>query len=550
MSKTIIMGSEAHDNLLKGLIAAVEPVAATMGPKGRNVIIESSFGAPKITKDGVTVAKNISLEDKGQNIVAQALKEAASQSNDKAGDGTTSTVVLAKAIIQAGIRQVAAGANPMDLKRGIEAASKAISKEIEQMSKKISSSEEIAQVATISANGDSDIGKKLAEAFKKVGNDGVVTVEEASKSEEFDVQVVEGMNLDRGFLSPYFISNPEKVTCELDSPCILVFDKKISSTQQILGILQEINQQSKPLLIIAEDVEGEALSTLILNRLRGTLKVAAIKAPGFGDRRKSMLEDIAILTGGKFISEEIGYKLENVTISDLGTARRVVITKDETTIIDGKGNVSDIQGRCTQLKALIADTTSEYDKEKLQERLAKLSGGIALLKVGGMTEVEVKEKKDRVEDAYHATKAAIAEGIVPGGGCALLYASRVLDKVETKNEDEKSGVNIMRKALLAPIRQILENAGLDASLIIGQLLTENNRNKIYDAQNLGIVDAYKSGIVDPTKVVRTALHSATSISALLITTAALIYDQPQSKSGRAGAGGMHGGMDDMAMGGF
>jgi len=548
MAKVISFGDRARSIILRGLEIAAEPVGATMGPKGRNVIIESSFGAPKITKDGVTVAKSLVLEDKYENLAAQILKEAASKSNDTAGDGTTATVILAKAIAQGGIRQVAAGANPMDLKRGIEAATKVIIEEIKKMSKPIKSSDEVAQVATISANGDADIGKKLAEAFEKVGKDGVVTVEEANKSDDFEVQIVEGMNFDRGFISPYFITNSEKMTCELEKPYILIFDKKITNIQQILPLLESIMQQGRPLLIIAEDVEGEALATLVVNRLRGSLKIAAVKAPGFGDRRKAMLEDIAIVTGGQLISEETGNKLENTTTADLGTAKKVLITKDDTTIVDGAGDVKSIKARCEQIKAQAEEVTSDYDKEKLQERLAKLSGGVAILKVGGVTEVEVKEKKDRVEDAYHATKAAIAEGIVPGGGCTLLYAAKALDKMHGKNEDEKAGIDIIRKALTAPIRRILENSGVDASLIISKLIEENNRNKVYDAQMLEYADAYASGIVDPTKVIRTALQSAVSVSSLLITTEAVIIDKPEDKSKHSHP---QGGMDDMSgMGGM
>lgn len=532
MAKIISSGEEARSRLLKGLRIAADTVSSTLGPKGRNVVVESSFGAPKITKDGVTVAKALILEDKYENLAAQILKEAASKSNDNAGDGTTTTVVLAKAIAQEGIRQVAAGANPMDLKRGIEAAAKVVVDEIKKISKAIKSSDEVAQVATISANGDADIGKKLAEAFEKVGKDGVVTVEEANKSDDFEVQIVEGMNFDRGFLSPYFVTNSEKMVCELERPHILTFDKKITNIQQILSLLEAVMQQSRPFLIIAEDVEGEALATLVVNKLRGSLKIAAVKAPGFGDRRKAMLEDIAIVTGGQLVSEEIGNKLESTTVADLGSAKKVVITKDDTTIVDGAGDALQIKARCDQIKAQIEETTSDYDKEKLQERLAKLSGGVAILKVGGVTEVEVKEKKDRVEDAYHATKAAIAEGIVPGGGCTLLYAAKALDKLQGKNEDEKAGIEIVRKSLTAPIRKILENSGVDASLIVGKLIEGNNMSKIYDAQTLGFADAYNSGIVDPTKVVRTALQSAVSVSSLLITTEAVIIDKPEEKVGK------------------
>lgn len=548
MAKIISSGEEARSKLLQGLKIVATTVGATLGPKGRNVIIESSYGSPKITKDGVTVAKSLILENKYENLAAQILKEAASKSNDNAGDGTTTTVVLAKAIAQEGIRQVAAGANPMDLKRGIESAAEVIVAEIKKMSKPIKNSSEIAQVATVSANGDADIGTKLAEAFAKVGNDGVVTVEEANKSDDFEVQIVEGMNFDRGFLSPYFVTNAEKMICELDKPYILIFDKKITGIQQILPILESVMQQGRPLLIIAEDIEGEALATLVVNRLRGSLKIVAVKAPGFGDRRKLMLEDIAIVTGGQMICEELGHKLETIALASLGTARKVIVTKDDTTIVDGSGEAEAIKNRCDQIKHQITETSSEYDREKLQERLAKLSGGVAILKVGGVTELEVKEKKDRVEDAYHATKAAIAEGIVPGGGCTLLYAIKALDSLKYKNHDEKAGIDIVKKALAAPIRQILENAGVDSSLIISKLLEEHKTTRIYDAQNLLYADAHESGILDPTKVVRVALQSAVSVSSLLITTEAVVIDKPEDKSSKAPAG--HG-MDDMGgMGGM
>ncbi|MHC0448605.1 MAG: chaperonin GroEL [Candidatus Lariskella arthropodorum] len=541
--KIIMKGAEARDKILRGIETAYEAVGATLGPKGRDVIIEKSFGAPKITKDGVSVAKEIELLDKVENMGAQILKEAASKANDNAGDGTTTTVVLARSIAKNGIKAVAAGMNPMDLKRGIDIASKVIIEEIKKVSKAIASSEEVEQVATISANGDHDIGKKLAEAFKKVGKDGVVTVEEANRSDEFEVDVVEGMSFDRGYLSPYFVTNAEKMTCELDNPYILTFEKKISNIQQMVPLLESVVQTGKPLLIIAEDVEGEALATLIVNKLRVGLKVAAVKAPGFGDRRKSMLEDIALLTGGQLISEDLGIKLENVSLAHLGSAKRVVITKDDTTIVDGSGKKEQIDERRQQIKTQIADTKSDYDKEKLQERLAKLSGGVAVLKVGGVTEVEVKEKKDRVEDAYHATKAAIAEGIVPGGGCTLLYASKALDGIKGKNADEDAGIDIVRKALSSPIHKILENAGIDSGLIVARLLEASDNKKIFDAQNMQVVDAYQAGIIDPTKVVRSALQSAVSVAGLLITTEAVIFEKAEKKPAAPMHG--HGGMDDM-----
>jgi len=550
-AKTIDKGIAARDKLLKGIKIVADTVGVTLGPRGRNVVIEKSFGAPKITKDGVSVAKEIELEDKVENLGAQILKEAANKTNDRAGDGTTTTIVLAEAIAREGVKAVTAGMNPMDLKRGIEAASEKILEEIKKASKNISSSEEISQVATISANGDADIGEKIAKAFEKVGKDGVITVEEANKSDVFEVDVVEGMNFDRGYISPYFVTNSEKMTCELEDAHILVFEKKISNLQQMLKLLEEVVQSSKPLLIIAEDIEGEALATLIVNKLRGGLKVAAVKAPGFGDRRKSMLEDIAALTGAQLISEELGHKLENVTLDDLGSAKKILISKDDTTIVNGSGNKSEIKARCDQLKSQISEATSDYDKEKLEERLAKLAGGVAVLKVGGITEVEVKEKKDRVEDAYHATKAAIAEGIVPGGGCTLLYASKALIGMKGKNADETVGIEIVKKALSAPIRKILENAGLESALIVEKLLEQNKSTMTYDAQNHEVVDAFKKGIVDPTKVVRNALQSAASVASLLVTTEATVCDTPSKKDDSMAGGGMPmggmGGMGGMGM---
>jgi chaperonin GroEL len=528
-AKTINKGTQARDSLLRGIKIVADTVGVTLGPRGRNVVIEKSFGAPKITKDGVSVAKEIELEDKVENLGAQILKEAANKTNDRAGDGTTTTIVLAESIAREGVKAVTAGMNPMDLKRGIEAASERVLEEIKKSSKKISSSSEICQVATISANGDADIGMKIAKAFEKVGKDGVITVEEANKSDVFEIDVVEGMNFDRGYISPYFVSNSEKMTCELEDAHILVFEKKISNLQQMLKLLEEVVQSSKPLLIIAEDIEGEALATLIVNKLRGGLKVAAVKAPGFGDRRRSMLEDIAALTGAQLISEDLGHKLENVTLSDLGSAKKVLISKDDTTIVNGAGKKSDIKARCDQIKSEISESTSDYDKEKLEERLAKLSGGVAVLKVGGITEVEVKEKKDRVEDAYHATKAAIAEGIVPGGACTLLYASKVLIDMKGKNADETVGIQIVKKALSSPIRKILENAGLESALIVEKLLERNQSTITYDAQNHEVVDAFEKGIVDPTKVVRNALQSAASVASLLVTTEATVCDSPKKR---------------------
>lgn len=543
--KEILTGSEARNKILKGMILAADTVGATLGPKGRNVVLEKSYGAPKVTKDGVSVAKEIQLADRYENLGAQMLKEAANKANDNAGDGTTTTSVLTKDLVMAGVKAVTAGMNPMDLRRGMEQAAKAIVDHLEKTSKHIKTTEEIAQVATISANGDEEIGQKIAEAFSKVGKDGVVTVEEANKSDGFEAEVVEGMNFDRGYISPYFMTNSEKMTCEYESPFILLVEKKISNLQQILPVLEGVMQSGKPLVIVAEDVEGEALATLIVNRLRGGLKVVAVKAPGFGDRRKSMLEDLACVTGGQVISEDLGHKLENTTLEHLGRAKKVIITKDDTTIVDGAGDKATIASRVQQIKAEIAESTSDYDKEKLHERLAKLAGGVAVLRVGGLTEVEVKEKKDRVEDAYHATKAAIAEGIVVGGGCALLYAGKVLEKLKGKNDDEQAGINIVKRALSAPVRKIVENAGGDGSLVVSKLTETANDNHIYDAQKLEFVDAYKSGIIDPTKIVRTALQSAVSVASLLITTEAAVIEKPEAEKGHSHAhpGGGMGGMD-------
>ncbi len=541
-AKLILNGSDARNKVAQGVCIAADAVTVTLGPKGRNVVIEKSFGSPKITKDGVTVAKEIELSDRWENLGAQMLKDAASKANDNAGDGTTTTSALTKEMVVQGVKLVTAGMNPMDLRRGIEMAAKAMDAEIAKRSRPVKSNAEVAQVATIAANGDKEIGEKLAQAFEKVGRDGVVTVEEANKSDTFEVEVVEGMHFDRGYLSPYFITNSEKMVCEYENPYILLHEKKLTSLQQMLPVLEAVAQSGKPLIIIAEDIEGEALATLVVNRLRGGLKVAAVKAPGFGDRRKAMLEDLGIVTGGMVVSEELGHKLENVTLKDLGRAKKVIITKDDTTVVSGAGDKKDIQSRCNQIKAEIAESTSDYDKEKLQERLAKLAGGVAVLKVGGITEMEVKEKKDRVEDAYHATKAALAEGIVPGGGCTLLYAAKCLDKLKGGNEDEQAGINIVRKALSAPVRKIVENAGQDGSLVVSKLTEAANDNRIYDAQNGEYVDAFKSGIVDPTKIVRTALKSASSVAALLVTMETAVTDKPEENKPAMGGGHMpHGG---------
>jgi len=542
-AKVLKFGTDARNQILLGADILADAVKVTLGPKGRNVVIDKSYGAPRITKDGVTVAKDISLANKFQNMGAQMLREVASKTNDIAGDGTTTATVLAQAILREGSKAVAAGLNPMDLKRGIDKAVEAVVEEIKKKSKAISSQEEIAQVGTISANGDKMIGEKIADAMKRVGKEGVITVEEA-KGLEFEVDVVEGMMFDRGYLSPYFVTNADKMSVELESPYILLFDKKLSGLQQMLPLLEAVVQSGKPLLIIAEDVEGEALATLVVNKLRGGLKVAAVKAPGFGDRRKSMLEDIAILTNGQVISEELGIKLENVKIDMLGKAKKVTIDKENTTIVDGAGKKEDIEARCAQIRAQVEETTSDYDKEKLQERLAKLAGGVAVLKVGGSTEVEVKERKDRVDDALHATRAAVAEGIVPGGGSTLLYASRALDKVKAANDDERAGINIVRRSLQSPLRQIVENAGLDGAVVAGKLLESQDTNFGFDAQKLDYVDLIKAGIIDPTKVVRTALQDAASVAGLMITTEAIITDKPED-SKPASAGGMGGGMGGM-----
>jgi chaperonin GroEL len=544
-AKEIIFGTDARARILEGVDIIANAVKVTLGPKGRNVVIEKSFGSPRITKDGVTVAKEIELSDRFQNLGAQMIKEVASKTNDTAGDGTTTSTVLAQAIVREGIKSVAAGMNPMDLKRGIDLAVEALVKELVKMSKKISSKEEVAQVATISANGDSEIGKKIAEAVQKVGPDSPITVEEA-KGLEFEVNVVEGMNFDRGYLSPYFITNAEKMAVEMESPYVLLFEKKISNLQPMVPLLEAVVQSGRPLLIIAEDVEGEALAALVVNKLRAGLKIAAVKAPGFGDRRKSIMEDLAVLTGGQLISEDLGMKLETVTLKQLGQAKKIIIDKENTTIVDGSGKSVDVKARCTSIKSQIEETTSDYDREKLQERLAKLSGGVAIIKVGGTTEIEVKEKKDRVDDALAATRAAMQEGIVPGGGSALLFAGRILDKVKGVNEDQNVGVNIIRKVIQAPIRQIAENAGFDGAVVANQVLSKGQASYGYNAQTNEYVDMFKAGIIDPTKVVRTALQDASSVAGLLITTEAAIIEKKDDSAGHnhppmgGGMGGMGG----------
>jgi len=544
-AKHVRFSSDARDRMMRGVETLANAVKVTLGPKGRNVIIEKSFGAPRTTKDGVTVAKEIELEDKFENMGAQMLREVASKTNDVAGDGTTTATVLAHAIVKEGLKSVAAGMNPMDLKRGIDKAVAEVVAHIQKSAKKVKNSEEIAQVGTISANGEKAVGQMIAEAMQKVGNEGVITVEEA-KSLETELDVVEGMQFDRGYISPYFITNAEKMVCELDDPYILIHEKKLSNLQALLPVLEAVVQSGRPLLIIAEDVEGEALATLVVNKLRGGLKVAAVKAPGFGDRRKAMLEDIAILTGGQVISEDIGIKLENVTPQMLGRAKRVSITKDNTTIVDGAGKKKEIEARVAQIRKQIEETTSDYDREKLQERLAKLAGGVAVIKVGGATEVEVKEKKDRVDDALNATRAAVEEGIVPGGGVALLRAALAIT-VKGDNEDQDVGINIVRRALQAPVRQIAENAGIEGSVVVGKILESKKASFGYDAQNDAYVDMVEAGIVDPAKVVRTALQDAASIAGLMITTEAGIAEAPKKEKMPAMPGGMGGmgGMDDM-----
>jgi len=545
-AKDVKFSTDARQRLLRGVDTLADAVKVTLGPKGRNVVIDKSFGAPRITKDGVTVAKEIELSDKFENMGAQMVREVASKTNDIAGDGTTTATVLAQSIVREGVKAVAAGMNPMDLKRGIDMAVEAVVADIAGRSRTVETNGEVAQVGTISANGDASIGEMIAKAMEKVGNEGVITVEEA-KSLETELEVVEGMQFDRGYLSPYFVTNAEKMVAELENPYILLHEKKLSNLQALLPVLESVVQSSRPLLIVAEDVEGEALATLVVNKLRGGLKIAAVKAPGFGERRKAMLEDMAILTGGQVISEDLGIKLENVTLDMLGTAKRVSITKDDTTIVDGAGEKADIEGRINQIKAQIEETSSDYDREKLQERLAKLAGGVAVIRVGGATEVEVKEKKDRVDDAMHATRAAVEEGIVAGGGVALLYATTALDKVKTANRDQEVGVDIVRKAIRVPARQIIANAGADAPVIVGKLLEQDNTNWGFNAATGEFQDLVKAGVIDPTKVVRTALQDAASVASLLITTEAMVAEKPEKKEAApspdmGGMGGM-GGMD-------
>jgi chaperonin GroEL len=533
-AKDVKFSTEARERMLRGVDSLANAVKVTMGPKGRNVVIEKSFGAPRITKDGVTVAKEIELEDKFENMGAQMVREVASKTNDLAGDGTTTATVLAQAIVKEGAKSVAAGMNPMDLKRGIDLAVEAIVHDLKSHAKKVTSNEEIAQIGTISANGDTEIGRFLADAMQKVGNEGVITVEEA-KSLNTELEVVEGMQFDRGYVSPYFVTNAEKMRVELEDPYILIHEKKLSGLQTMLPLLESVVQSGKPLLIVAEDVEGEALATLVVNRLRGGLKVAAVKTPGFGDRRKAMLEDIAILSGGTAISEDLGIKLENVTLKMLGRAKKVVIDKENTTIVNGAGAKKEIEARVKQIKAQIEETTSDYDREKLQERLAKLAGGVAVIRVGGATEVEVKEKKDRVDDAMHATRAAVEEGILPGGGVALLRALKALETVKTANADQKAGVDIVRRAIQVPARQIVQNAGEDGSLVVGKLLENSNYNWGFNATTGEYQDMVKAGVIDPAKVVRTALQDAASVAALLITTEALVADKPKKSEPAAAA---------------
>jgi chaperonin GroEL len=544
-AKDVKFSGDARDKMLRGVDILANAVKVTLGPKGRNVVLDKSFGAPRITKDGVTVAKDIELEDKFENMGAQMVREVASKTNERAGDGTTTATVLAQAIVREGAKSVAAGMNPMDLKRGVDLAVTAVVKDIEKRAKPVASSAEVAQVGTISANGDQTIGKMIAQAMQKVGNEGVITVEEA-KALETEVDIVEGMQFDRGYLSPYFVTNAEKMTAELEDAYILLHEKKLSGLQTMLPLLEAVVQSGKPLVIIAEDVEGEALATLVVNRLRGGLKVAAVKAPGFGDRRKAMLEDIAILTGGQLISDDLGMKLESVTLKMLGRAKKVVIEKEKTTIVGGAGKKPDIEARVQQIKAQIEETTSDYDKEKLQERLAKLAGGVAVIRVGGATEIEVKEKKDRVEDALNATRAAVEEGIVPGGGTALLRAKKAIGRINNDNPDIQAGINIVLKALEAPVRQIAENAGVEGSIVVGKILDEKSETFGFDAQNDAYVDLVQKGIIDPAKVVRCALQDAASVAGLLITTEAMVAELPKDAApAMPGGGGGMGGMGGM-----
>ena len=543
-AKDVIFSSDARTRMLRGVDILAEAVGVTLGPKGRNVVLDKSFGAPRITKDGVTVAKEIDLKDKFENMGAQLIREVASKTNDEAGDGTTTATVLAQGIVREGSKSVAAGMNPMDVKRGIDLAVRTVVADIQKRSKPVKTSEEIGQVGTISANGEEHVGQMISQAMEKVGKEGVITVEEA-KGLDTELDVVEGMQFDRGYQSPYFVTNADKMTCDLEDPLILLHEKKLSNMQAMIPLLESVVQSSRPLLIIAEEVEGEALATLVVNKLRGGLKVSAVKAPGFGDRRKAMLEDIATLTGGQVVSEDLGIKLENVTIDMLGTAKRVNITKEETTVVGGAGKKGDITGRCNQIRAQIEETTSDYDREKLQERLAKLAGGVAVIKVGGATEIEVKESKDLVEDALNSTRAAVEEGIVAGGGIALLYAAKALAKLEGQNADQNVGIEVVRKALHMPARLIVENAGADGSLVIGKLLEQKSATWGFDAQKEEYCDMIKSGIIDPAKVVRTALQDASSVAGLMITTEAMIAERPEPKE--AAAAPDMGGMGGMGM---
>ena len=545
-AKEVKFGTDARNKMLAGIDTLADAVKVTLGPKGRNVVLDKAFGAPRITKDGVTVAKEIELADKYENMGAQMVREVASRTNDEAGDGTTTATVLAQAIVSEGCKAFAAGMNPMDLKRGIDAAVEAVVADLKSRSKKVKDEAEIAQVGTISANGDEEVGQMISAAMQKVGKEGVITVEEA-KGLTTELEVVEGMQFDRGYLSPYFVTNPEKMICDMENPLILLHEAKLGSLQPLLPLLESVVQSSRPLIIIAEDVEGEVLATLVVNKLRGGLKVAAVKAPGFGDRRKAMLEDIALLTGGQVISEDLGIKLENVTMDMLGTAKKVMMTKEETTIVEGAGKKSDIQGRCNQIRAQVEETSSDYDREKLQERLAKLAGGVAVIKVGGATEIEVKEKRDRVEDAMNATRAAVEEGIVPGGGTALIYAIKCLKKVEFANDDQRVGIDIVRKAIEAPVRQIAENAGVSGAVVAGKLLEAKGSTLGFNAQTGVYEDLVKAGVIDPVKVVRTALQDASSVAGLLITTEAMVAEAPDDK---AGGGGMPPMPDMGGMGGM
>jgi chaperonin GroEL len=543
-AKDVRFGTEARNKMLRGVDILADAVKVTLGPKGRNVVLDKSFGAPRITKDGVTVAKDIELPDKFENMGAQMVREVASKTSDTAGDGTTTATVLAQAIVREGAKAVAAGMNPMDLKRGIDRAVETVVANLRDSARNVTTSEEIAQVGTISANGDREIGDMLAQAMQRVGNEGVITVEEA-KGLETQLDIVEGMQFDRGYLSPYFVTNADKMITEMEDAYILLFEKKLSSLQALLPVLEQVVQSARPLVIVAEDVEGEALATLVVNKLRGGLKVAAVKAPGFGDRRKAMLEDMAILTGGQVISEDLGIKLENVTLDMLGRARRVRIDKENTTIVDGAGSKDDITARCNQIRRQTEETTSDCDREKLQERLAKLAGGVAVIHVGGATEVEVRERKDRVDDAMHATRAAVEEGIVPGGGVTLLYAAKALDGLKPENDDQRVGVDIVRRALQAPIRQIVENAGVDGSIVVGKLTDKGDTAYGYNAQTNEFGDMFKFGVIDPTKVVRTALQDAASVAGLLITTEAMVAEKPEKKAPQMPGGGGMGGMGDM-----